>query len=142
MSPADVIVVGSGPNGLSAAVVIPQAGLSVQVVQAAATIGGGTRTEQLTLPGLAHDDCSAVHPFGAASPFCRRLRCKRTASSGSSRQWRWLIRSIAIHPHCSIGASRQRRVRSVMTSDDIVVLWNRWEDLAADAIGPLLRPSR
>jgi phytoene dehydrogenase-like protein len=67
----DAVVVGSGPNGLSAAVVLAAAGLEVEVVEAAATIGGGARTEELTLPGFDHDVCSAVHPMAAASPFFR-----------------------------------------------------------------------
>ena len=69
----DAVVVGSGPNGLAAAVALAQAGRSVTVLEAADTIGGGTRTEELTLPGLLHDVCSAVHPFGVASPFLTSL---------------------------------------------------------------------
>ena len=73
MSEADAIVVGSGPNGLSAAILLAQAGLSVHVIEGAATIGGGTRTEALTLPGFAHDVCSAIHPLALASPFLSTL---------------------------------------------------------------------
>ncbi len=69
----DVTVVGSGPNGLVAAVVAARAGLSVRVVEAAPTIGGGLRTAELTLPGFRHDVCSTVHPAGLASPVFRKL---------------------------------------------------------------------
>lgn len=69
----DVTVVGSGPNGLVAAVVAARAGLSVRVLEAASTIGGGVRTAELTLPGFRHDVCSAVHPAALASPVFRRL---------------------------------------------------------------------
>jgi phytoene dehydrogenase-like protein len=64
----DAVVVGAGPNGLTAAVELARAGLSVQVYEAADTVGGGARTEELTLPGFRHDPCSAVHPFGIGSP--------------------------------------------------------------------------
>ena len=63
----DVDVVGSGPNGLAAAAVMARAGLSVEVHEAAATIGGGTRTVELMQPGHLHDVCSAVHPMALAS---------------------------------------------------------------------------
>jgi len=69
----DAVVVGSGPNGLAAAVNLARTGRSVMVVEAASTPGGGTRTAELTLPGFRHDVCSAVHPLGIGSPFFRRL---------------------------------------------------------------------
>ena len=69
----DAVVVGAGPNGLAAAVAIAQAGFSVTVLEAAEKIGGGTRTEELLVPGVLHDVCSAVHPFGVASPFLAAL---------------------------------------------------------------------
>ena len=64
----DAVIVGAGPNGLSAALTLARAGCSVLVLEQASTIGGGTRTAELTLPGFRHDVCSAIHPFGAASP--------------------------------------------------------------------------
>jgi phytoene dehydrogenase-like protein len=70
---ADAVVVGAGPNGLTAAVELARAGLSVQLYEAADTIGGGARTEELTLPGFRHDSCSAVHPFGVGSPAFQAL---------------------------------------------------------------------
>jgi phytoene dehydrogenase-like protein len=69
----DAVVVGSGPNGLAAAVAIAQAGRSVLVVEAGDTIGGGSRSAELTEPGFVHDVCSAIHPLGAASPFFKTL---------------------------------------------------------------------
>ena len=65
----DAIVVGSGPNGLSAAITLQKAGLSVLIVEAKSTIGGGMRTAELTLPGFKHDICSAIHPMAMGSPF-------------------------------------------------------------------------
>jgi len=67
------VVVGSGPNGLAAAIVLARAGLSVTVLEAQGEIGGGTRSSELTLPGFLHDVCSAVHPMAVASPFLRTL---------------------------------------------------------------------
>jgi phytoene dehydrogenase-like protein len=69
----DAVVVGSGPNGLAAAVTMARAGLAVEVFEGAETPGGGCRTEELTLPGFAHDVCAAVHPLLAASPFFQRV---------------------------------------------------------------------
>lgn len=74
---ADVAVVGSGPNGLAAAAVMARAGLSVEVYEAATTIGGGTRTAELMQPGHFHDVCSAVHPMALASPFFRSFELAR-----------------------------------------------------------------
>jgi phytoene dehydrogenase-like protein len=67
------VVIGSGPNGLAAAVGLAQAGLAVEVVEAHEEIGGGTRTAELTLPGFRHDVCSAIHPLARASPVFRDL---------------------------------------------------------------------
>ena len=73
MSRYDAIVVGSGPNGLAAAIVLARAGLSVLVREGSATIGGGARSAELTLPGFVHDVCSAIHPMAAVSPFFSSL---------------------------------------------------------------------
>ncbi len=69
----DAIVVGAGPNGLSAALTLARAGRSVRVYEAAPTIGGGTRTAELTLPGFRHDVCSTIVPLTMASPFLRTI---------------------------------------------------------------------
>ncbi len=73
MTAPDVVIIGSGPNGLAAAVALAQRGASVLVVEARDQPGGGTRTAELTLPGFHHDVCSAVHPMGILSPFFRTL---------------------------------------------------------------------
>lgn len=73
----DAIVVGSGPNGLGAAITLARAGISVAVLEANSTIGGGTRSAELTLPGFVHDVCSAVHPLAAGSPFFKTLPLQR-----------------------------------------------------------------
>ena len=69
----DAVIVGSGPNGLSAGIALAKAGLSVQIFEAGDTVGGGMRTAQLTLEGFHHDICSAVHPMGYLSPYFKQL---------------------------------------------------------------------
>src|SRR5215831_15546100 len=69
----DAVVVGSGPNGLAAAIEMARAGWSVCVFEARDTIGGGARSAELTEAGFIHDICSAIHPMGFASPFFRSL---------------------------------------------------------------------
>jgi phytoene dehydrogenase-like protein len=73
----DAVVVGCGPNGLAAAIRLAQEKLSVLMLEANDTIGGGTRSAELTLPGFTHDLCSAVHPLGIGSPFFRKLPLER-----------------------------------------------------------------
>lgn len=77
MAAETVVVVGSGPNGLAAAAAMAREGYRAIVYEAMGRIGGGTRSEPLTLPGFTHDVCSAVHPMGAASPFFRELPLER-----------------------------------------------------------------
>ncbi|MBD8870332.1 phytoene desaturase family protein [Nocardioides donggukensis] len=78
------VIVGSGPNGLAAAVRLAQAGVQVTVLEREDRPGGGTRTSELTLPGVLHDDCSAFHPLGVASPFLHSLDLGRFGLT-----WRW-----------------------------------------------------
>jgi phytoene dehydrogenase-like protein len=69
----DAIIVGSGPNGLAAAITLARQGWRVLLLEAKETIGGGMRTAELTLPGFRHDICSAIHPLGMGSPFFQSL---------------------------------------------------------------------
>jgi phytoene dehydrogenase-like protein len=85
----DAVVVGSGPNGLAAAVELARGGASVRVLEARDEIGGGTRTAALTLPGFSHDVCSGCHPMGLLSPFFRTLDLE-------AHGLRW------IRPHASV----------------------------------------
>jgi phytoene dehydrogenase-like protein len=78
------VVVGSGPNGLAAALTLAKAGLEVQVLEAADTPGGGTRSSELTLPGLIHDECSGFHPLAVDTPFSREFDL-----STYGLRWRW-----------------------------------------------------
>src|SRR5260370_24728310 len=78
------LVVGSGPNGLAAALTLAAEGVEVTVLEAADTLGGGTRSCELTLPGLLHDECSAAHPLAVATPFSRRFDL-----GAHGLTWRW-----------------------------------------------------
>jgi phytoene dehydrogenase-like protein len=81
---SEAIVVGSGPNGLASAVALAREGLAVTVLEAEDQIGGGTRSAELTVPGVVHDVCSAVHPMAVASPFLQSLDLAR-----HGLEWRW-----------------------------------------------------
>ena len=78
------IVVGSGPNGLAAALTLAAEGVDVTVLEAAERLGGGTRSSELTLPGLVHDECSAAHPLALDTPFSRRFDLEAHGLT-----WRW-----------------------------------------------------
>ncbi len=139
----DAVVVGSGPNGLAAAVALARAGASVRVHEAEAQIGGGTRSAELTLPGFVHDVCSAVHPMAAASPFFREI--------GLDVEW--------IHPDLpcahplddgtavALARSVDETARSLRQDGDayrriVEPLAHRFDDLVRDTFGPLLRVPR
>jgi phytoene dehydrogenase-like protein len=110
----DAVVVGGGPNGLAAAITLARAGHSVTVFEAAATVGGGARSAELTLPGFVHDVCSAVYPFGRTSPFFR----DENLESGGLR---WIEPPYAIgHP----------------LDDGSAVLLEREVDATAAGLGP------
>jgi phytoene dehydrogenase-like protein len=89
---SDAIVVGSGPNGLACAAALARAGIDVTVLEAEDAIGGGTRSSELTIPGLLHDHCSAVHPMAAGSPFLNSLGLAQ-----HGLEWRWPELDLA-HP--------------------------------------------
>jgi len=78
------VVVGSGPNGLAAAITLAKAGVEVTVLEAAGTVGGGTRSSELTLPGLIHDECSGFHPLAVDTPFSREVDLQ-----AHGLRWRW-----------------------------------------------------
>jgi phytoene dehydrogenase-like protein len=81
---SDAVVVGSGPNGLACAVALAREGVRVTVLEAEEAIGGGTKTSELTVPGLLHDHCSATHPMAVGSPFLNSLDLER-----HGLEWRW-----------------------------------------------------
>ena len=81
---SEAIIVGAGPNGLACAVALAQEGIAVTVLEAEDEIGGGTRSGELTVPGLVHDVCSAVHPMAVGSPFLNSLELER-----HGLEWRW-----------------------------------------------------
>ena len=81
---SEAIVVGAGPNGLACAVALAREGVRVTVLEAEDTVGGGARSGELTVPGLVHDHCSAVHPMAVGSPFLQSLGLER-----HGLEWRW-----------------------------------------------------
>jgi phytoene dehydrogenase-like protein len=102
---SEAIVVGSGPNGLTCAAILARAGMKVTVLEAQATIGGGTRTSELTLPGLLHDVCSAVHAMAVDAPSLTELGLER-----HGLQWCWAEVDLA---HPLDGGSAGVMVRSI-----------------------------
>lgn len=140
----DAVVVGAGPNGLTAAVVLARAGLSVLVLEGAPVIGGGTRTEQLTLPGFLHDVCSAVHPLGAASPVFTAMPLERFGLE-------WIEPPLALaHPFDDAPPALLQRdleatARGFGADADayhalVAPLTEHWNALAADVLAPLHWP--
>jgi phytoene dehydrogenase-like protein len=138
----DAIVVGSGPNGLAAAITLARAGCSVRVYEANATIGGGARSAELTLPGFMHDVCSAVHPLAAGSPFFKTLPLERLGLQ-------WIEPEIPLaHPLDNGSAAclyRDIDVTAEQLFDDsgayrrlMKPLARNWENLSIEFLQPML----
>lgn len=140
----DAAIIGSGPNGLAAALSLAEAGRSVVVYEARDTVGGGARTAELSLPGFRHDICSSVHPMGIGSPYLRTLPLHEFGL-----EW--------VHPeipaaHVLPGGQCATLYRSLDATIDglgrdgpawgrlVRPFVDRWFDLAGDALGPLGLP--
>ena len=143
---ADAVVVGSGPNGLAAAITLAQQGLSVRVLEAADQVGGGTRTAELTVPGVLHDICSAIHPLAAASPFLTSLPL---AEHGL--EWRWPEVDLA-HPlegdrvavlfRCLDDTAAGLGIDGAVWRRTFGPLAERFDDLVDDLLGPFIHVPR
>jgi phytoene dehydrogenase-like protein len=141
----DAVVVGSGPNGLAAAITLQQKGLSVLLLEGKDTIGGGLRSAELTLPGFVHDICSAVHPLAAASPFFESLPL---ADHGLEYIY---PRFSAAHPldggrEALLGGSVKDTARLLGRDEASYLqlmnpLVRDWPVIAADVLGPLHFPA-
>ena len=138
----DAVIVGSGPNGLCAAIRLAQARLKVVVLEANETFGGGTRSAELTLPGFLHDVCSAVHPLAVGSPFLRRLELEKLGL-----EWRQPEVPLAHPLGGSEAAVLQRSVESTAANLGrdkfayarlMAPLVRHWENLSAEFLQPLL----
>jgi phytoene dehydrogenase-like protein len=140
----DAIIVGAGPNGLAAAITLARAGRSVLVLEAGATVGGGVRSAELTLPGFVHDVCSAIHPLGVGSPFFRMLPL-----AAHGLEWIQPPAPLA-HPFddgTAVMLERSITATSALLGRDaaaycslIEPLAASWAELATDVLGPLRLP--
>jgi phytoene dehydrogenase-like protein len=137
------VVVGSGPNGLAAALTLAAEGVDVTVLEAAETLGGGTRSSELTLPGLVHDECSAAHPLAIDTPFSRRFDLEAHGLT-----WRWPEIQYAHPLDGGGGAAAYRSVAQTVAGlgEDgdswhslFGPLAERFGDIAADFMRPMLR---
>jgi phytoene dehydrogenase-like protein len=142
----DVVVVGSGPNGLAAAIAIARTGRSVTVYEANDEIGGGARSAALTLPGFVHDVCSAFHPMGAVSPFFNSIRL-------SEYGLRWIQPDAPLaHPFDDGSAVVLERSVDVTASqlgtdgdawrDLFAPFVSRWDRVFLETLGPLVHVPR
>jgi phytoene dehydrogenase-like protein len=138
------VVIGSGPNGLAAAITMAREGWEVTVHEAAETVGGGMRSEELTLPGFTHDVCSAIHPLGRDSPLFRDLELPIAWVQPDAPTAHPLDDGTAVTTERSIFATADRLGEDRST---YVRLFNRvvsgWSDYEAVVLGPFLpRPNR
>ena len=142
----DAVIIGAGPNGLAAAITLAKQGCRVLVLEAQNTIGGGTRTAELTLPGFRHDVCSAIHPLGVASPFMRSLPLERYGVE-------WIFPPAAVaHPldnGTAVILERSVAETASQLGEDgpayrrlIASLADQWEKVVEDLLGPLPIPPR
>jgi phytoene dehydrogenase-like protein len=137
-------VIGSGPNGLAAAITMARAGWEVTVHEAADTIGGGVRSEELTLPGFTHDVCSAIHPLGRDSPFFRDLELPVAWAQPDAPAAHPLDDGTAVTTERSLLATAEGladdRGAYLRVFNRLV---SRWSDYEPVVLGPFLpRPNR
>jgi phytoene dehydrogenase-like protein len=137
------IVVGSGPNGLAAALTLAAEGIDVTVLEAAESLGGGTRSSELTLPGLVHDECSAAHPLALDTPFSRRFDLEAHGLT-----WRWPEVQYAHPLDGGAGVAAHRSVEQTaagLGKDEgtwrrlFGPLAERFGEITADFMRPMLR---
>jgi phytoene dehydrogenase-like protein len=142
---SEAIVVGAGPNGLACAATLASRGVGVTVIEAAATIGGGTRSSELTVPGLLHDECSASFPLALASPALRSLGLER-----HGLEWAWPEVDLA-HPLEGGGVSMVRSIeRTAAGLGPAGPAWKRvfgapsrgFDPLGEDVLRPILHLPR
>lgn len=125
------VVVGSGPNGLSAALTLAAEGVEVTVLEAADTLGGGTRSAELTLPGLVHDECSGFHPLAVDNPFTRRFDLDRHGL-------RWLWPEVQ-YAHPLDGSPEGRGASALQSVEHTAAALGRDESAWLQVFGPLSR---
>jgi phytoene dehydrogenase-like protein len=140
----DAIVVGSGPNGLAAGILMQQKGLSVLLLEGKETLGGGLRSAGLTLPGYLHDICSAVHPLAVASPFFEKLPLNEygleyiypgvAAAHPFDNGKAAIIKTSIEETARLLGADEQAYLELMQP------IVKDWPFIAADALGPLHYP--
>ena len=143
MKSYDAIIIGSGPNGLAAAIRLAQTGKRVLVYEANETIGGGSRSAELTLPGFIHDTCSAIHPLGIGSPFFKTLPLEQYGL-----QWIQPPAPLAHVWDDGTAVILERDIRATaknlgrdgaMWARIFSPLASRWDALAPMILGPLLK---